>query len=96
MVTTFFDCMYLNFFQPHITLPTRVIGGNKPSTLDNIFLNNLEYDPLSGNIIDKISDHMPNFIILSTPECSVEIGKTYTKRDYSNFNPNNFLLELND
>ena len=33
----------------------------KPSLLDNVFINNLETNAISGNVINKISDHMPNF-----------------------------------
>ena len=63
MARNFINLMYENFFQPCILRPTRVLSYCKPSLGDNIFINNTN-QPISGNIIDKISDHMPNFLIL--------------------------------
>ena len=60
-VTEFLDLLYLNFFQPNIIYPTIFVDNAKPSLIDNIFLNNIEYTPVSGNLTCKISDHMPNF-----------------------------------
>ena len=56
--------MLSNVFQPHILQPTRIIESNKPSLIDNIFLNSIEHSTLSGNLITKISDHLPNFYFL--------------------------------
>ena len=51
-------------FHPHITQPTRITNANKPSLVDNIFVNTLD-NPVSGNILEQISyDHLPNFVIL--------------------------------
>ena len=62
----FIHTMLSNFCQPHIIQPTRFVDNAKPSLLDNIFLNSIEYhyETQSGDITSKISDHMPNFIIL--------------------------------
>ena len=51
-----------NSYQPCINEPTRIINGHKPSLVDNIFSNSIE-KCISGNILDKISDHLPNFVI---------------------------------
>ena len=56
--------MYSNFFQPCITEPTRIAGRNKLSLIDNIFINTCTKSLNAGNIIDKISDHLPNFLII--------------------------------
>ena len=61
-VQNFLNMMYSNFYQPHIIYPTRIVPNAKPSLLDNIFSNCIYNDIISGNIIDKISDHLPNFI----------------------------------
>ena len=51
-------------FHPYITEPTRITNANKPSLVDNIFVNTLD-NPVSGNILEQISyDHLPNFVIL--------------------------------
>ena len=54
--------MLNNSYQPCITEPTRIVNGQKPSLVDNIFSNSIE-KCISGNILDKISDHLPNFVI---------------------------------
>ena len=57
-IKNFIDMMYSNFFQPCITEPTRIVGRNKPSLIDNIFINTRTKSQNAGNIIDKISDHL--------------------------------------
>ena len=54
--------MLNNSYQPCISEPTRIIHGNKPSLVDNIFSNSID-KCISGNILDKISDHLPSFVI---------------------------------
>ena len=53
-----------NFFQSCSLEPTRIVSNNRPSLLDNIFINTHDKEVYSGNIIDNISDHMPNFAII--------------------------------
>ena len=53
--------MCSNFFQPCILERTRITSSNRPSLLDNTFINTHDKEVYSGNIIDKISDHIPNF-----------------------------------
>ena len=55
----FLDLMYLHFLQPHIIYPSRIVQNTKPSLLDNIFSNHIDEELHSGNIIDKVTDHMP-------------------------------------
>ena len=56
--------MCSNFFQPCILEQTRITSNNRPSLLDNTFINTHDKEVYSGNIIDKISDYMPNFVII--------------------------------
>ena len=41
-----------------------MLGRNKPSLIDNILINICTKSLNAGNIIDKISDHLPNFLII--------------------------------
>ena len=77
LTTEFLDLMFSNFYQPHILYPTRVVDNAKPSLLDNIFTNNIGHEPISGNLTNKISDHMPNFLILQKFQTS---NKTKTQK----------------
>ena len=52
-------------FRPCITEPTRITNANKPSVVDNIFINTFD-DPVAGNILEQIfHDHLPNFVLLN-------------------------------
>ena len=92
-ISNFLNCMYTNLFQPYIIYPTRFVGNAKPSLIDNIFSNAINREIISGNIIDKISDHMPNFIIIQDYKKS-ELREKYYKRDYSKFDQDKFNNDL--
>ena len=84
--------MLENNLQPCITEPTRITNANKPSIVDNIFINTLE-NPMSGNILEHISfDHLPNFIIIEHEQINTKIK--IKKRDTKYFNQKEFLNEL--
>ena len=53
--------MYTNVLQPCILEPTRFVDSNKPSLVDNIFTNAINKNIIRGNLLTKLSDHMPNF-----------------------------------
>ena len=63
-VSKFLNMMIENSYQPCILEPTRIILGNKPSLVDNIFSNSVE-PVTSGNFYQKITDHLPNFVIFN-------------------------------
>ena len=44
--------------------PTRFVEHNKPSLIDNIFVNFSDMHCTSGNMIEKITDHLPNFLLI--------------------------------
>ena len=56
--------MYTNFLQLNIVKQTEILANNRPSLVDNIFINTLGKEISSDNLVDKISDHMPNFVIV--------------------------------
>ena len=90
-VSDFLNTMLEFNFQPCITEPSRITNSNKPSLVDNIFINTMD-NPLSGNILEHISnDHLPNFIILDhekkDPTIKIKI------RDNKNFNNDGFLCD---
>ena len=85
--------MYSNSLQPTINKPTRVVDRHKPSLLDNIFTNAIDKDIHTGNLTAKITDHMPNFIIMKN--LSFEHKKVCRKvRCYKNFNLESYLLDI--
>ena len=77
--------------QPCITKPTRKVKYNRPSLVDNIFVNIYDKEIHSGNIIDKITDHLPNFVIiknmrnkLQKQKFKIRNMKTFDKAKYHN------------
>ena len=63
-INDFFNIMYSNILQLCITEPTRIVGNNRPALIYNIFINTYNKNVNSGNIKEKVSDHMPNFVII--------------------------------
>ena len=61
-ISDFLNMMLENGLQPCITEPTRIVPGNRPSLVDNVFSNSSE-PVISGNLYQTVSDHMPNFAI---------------------------------
>ena len=72
--------MYSNFLQPCITEPTRVLGKNKPTLIDNIFVNTFDKQLFAGNFLDKVSDHLTNFLIINDIKNSDTKRKIVCKR----------------
>jgi hypothetical protein len=79
-------------FQPHILQPTRITD-HSATLIDNIFFNSIEHYSISGNLLCDISDHLPNFLIINKLTCSSFTPIIY-HRDYSNFNENNLLHDV--
>ena len=87
--------MHSNFLHPCITEPTRLIKKQKPCLIDNIFVNFFNKKIISGNLFDKISDHLPNYVVIK------DINNKHTKRkfktrDMKNFNQNKYLKDLKE
>ena len=82
---------------PTIDEPTRV-HNNSATLIDNIFVNILEDDFVSGNTISDISDHYSQFCIFHwrKPATSWKNSRNVKPRirDYSNFSDANFLEDL--
>ena len=61
----FYDIWTSHLFVPHITLPTRITSKSK-TLIDNIFSNDPDFaNGISGNFTFSISDHLPQFLLLS-------------------------------
>ena len=86
--------MLSNFCQPHIIQLTRIVDNAKPSLVDNIFFNSIEYETKSGSITSKISDHMPNFIIIEKLDLRTTKAIKIWRRDFTKFNPQKFMVDI--
>ena len=87
--------MYSHMIQPCILEPTRIVNKQNPSLIDNIFINTIEKDIKSGNLTSKVSDHLPNFIIVS--DLLDKLPKTKQKiRNFKNFKLDSFNEDVSN
>ena len=93
-IADFLQLMLDNSFQPCITEPTRIVNGNKPSLVDNIFSNCIETCS-SGNLYEKISDHLPSFVIIDNVKNKFK-PKSVKRRNMKNFDTDQFQSDLNN
>ena len=92
---TFFDNLTENQFMPLITIPTR-IANNSKTLIDNIYFNQFTNDIISNNLTVGISDHMPQFSIVSLDIHKINPKtRNIYRRVFKNFNNAQFMNEIN-
>ena len=79
---------------PKILQPTRFAGYSNPTLIDHTFCNYFNSNLLSGNPIPHITDHLPNFLIITELDVSLRTNAITYKRNYSQFNKNKFLKSI--
>ena len=92
IIGEFLQMMIDNSYQPCITEPTRIVNNNRPSLVDNIFSNSIE-TCVSGNLFDKISDHLPSFIIVQNVKNKPK-PKSIQRRNMKNFDALKYQADL--
>ena len=88
----FLNILVSSYFQPQILQPTRITD-HSATLIDNIFFNSLEHFTISGNLIYDLTDHLPNFLIVSKLSSLPENVKIF-KRDYSNFDEQALINDI--
>ena len=89
----FINIFVSNHFIPYINHPTR-ISDSSSTIIDNNFTNIVDAHIICGNLTTHISDHFPQFLILSNAKIS-HLQKRPLKYDYSSFNERNFREDFN-
>lgn len=97
-INDYIHILLSHFLIPHIIQPTRFSAYSNPSLIDHIFYNMLDTNTISGNLLEHITDHLPNFLIL--PKCikDTHFNQAIFKRDYTRFDQdvfNNQVKNLN-
>jgi hypothetical protein len=85
----FINNMYKYFMNPQ---PTRITD-HTATLIDNIFLNSIEYDTMSGNLLTDITDHIPNFLIINRIGTFKTENIVY-KRNYTKINQEIIINEV--
>ena len=88
----FLDVIYSSNLLPHITSPTQFTSRSH-TLIDNIF-SNINEECTSGNIINTISDHLGQFLIIPNCSYSYNSKKEIFQRNFKNFKEQNFLSDL--
>ena len=89
----FLDSLASNSFIPLILQPTR-ISSHCNTLIDNIFSNFIDPDIISGNLTATISDHLPQFSIISNMFGNIPGNKSNIyERHWSKFDRGNFILD---
>ena len=85
----FINLMVSHYLLLHILHPTRVTD-HSATIIDNIFSNNVESDAVGGNILSQITDHFPQFLMVTN--MAVDCRKVALfQRNYSKFSEERFL-----
>ena len=79
----FVNSMVFHCLIPHILQPTRVTD-HSATVIDNIFSNATDYETTSGNILNQVTDHYSQFLILKKVP-AIRKDSAYYTCDYSNF-----------
>ena len=88
----FLSTLVSSYFQPQILRPTRITD-HSATPIDNIFFNSLEHFTISGNLIYDLTDHLPNFLVVSKLSSLPENIKIF-RRDYSNFDEQALINDI--
>ena len=80
---------------PTIDKPTRV-HRNSATLIDNIFINEMNDEVISGNVVSDISDHFSQFCIVTSYRQKVKRLKHHKIRDFSCFSENAFNNDLQE
>ena len=94
-INEFINIMSSSSLQPCITKPTRIVSYNRPSLVDNIFVNTYDKTIFSGNLLDQITDHLANFIIIKNLSLKPQIKKIRI-RDMKNFNQEKYIQDIKE
>ena len=79
---------------PQILGPTRINQNQKLSLIDNIFINFNDLHCTSDNLLEKVRANLPKFLIVEKLEIKNNYKTKRKKRDYRNFDKDNFLNDL--
>ena len=90
---TFHNLLVSYGFLPLIIHPTRVVEGQEPSLIDNIFSNNISDEITSGNIYLTLSEHFSQFASVRREKMDTKKINIF-QRDFSKYSANDFYDDV--
>ena len=94
-INEFLNTVSSHFLQPCITKPTRIVKYNRPSLVDNIFVNIYNKEIDSGNIIDKINGHLSNVVVIRSMKNKLQKQK-FKIRNMKTFDKTKYLSDIKE
>ena len=94
-IGTFLNTMNSNLLQPCIIERTRTVDKQNPNLMDNISVNLFNKGLKIGSLIEKISDHLPNFIIIKNLNKKTSKQK-FKVRDLHSLDKDKYLEDLKE
>ena len=91
-ISDFLDLMYSSLLLPHIFSPTRTTSSSA-TLIDNIFTNNYNSSFVSGNLVNTLSDHHAQFLIMGNQHSPLELdSKEHMFRDFQEIEKNKNII----
>ena len=87
--SNFYNLLSANGFLPLILHPSRVVDGQCPSLIDNIFCNSTNNIIIGGNIYLQLSEHFSQFASIQHDKIDVKNLEMYA-RNYKNYSDEKF------
>ena len=82
-ISDFLDLMYSSLLLPHIFSPTRTTSSSSATLIENVFTNNYNSSFGSGNLVNTLSDHHAQFLIMGNQHSPLELdSKEHMFRDF--------------
>ena len=94
-INEFINIMPFSFLPPCITKPTGTVCYNRLFLVDNTFVNVYDKTIFSENVLDKITDHLLNFIIIINLSLKPRI-KMIQIRDMKNSDREKYFQDIKE
>ena len=91
-ISDFLDLMYSSLLLLHIFSPTRTTSSSA-TLIDNIFTNNYNSSFVSGNLVNTLSDHHAQFLIMGNQHSPLELdSKEHMFQDLQEIEKNKNII----
>ena len=89
-ISDFLDLMYSSLLLPHIFSPTRTTLSSSATLIENVFTNNYNSSFVSGNLVNTLSDHHAQFLIMGNQHSPLELdSREHMFRDFQEIEKKN-------
>ena len=95
-VNEFLDLLASNWFTSHILGSTKFVEHKKSSLADNIYINFNDMHCTSGDLIEKITNHLTNILIIEGLTTHLGLKFKPLKRDCTHFKKEKLVKDVHE